>query len=112
MSTPRELAMVEVTDKAYRERLRDCLRSPSGRVVLQVLAERASSRQRKPATAQVIADQGFVSTTSARAQAYRAAKLGYARQTKVRANGMPAMAWQITERGRDFLLELAQETQP
>jgi len=40
-----------------------------------------------------------VSTSAARDQAYRLARLGWATQTTVPTGSMPAMAWQVTPRG-------------
>lgn len=84
------------------ERLHRCLRSPSGQAVMRALAATDM-----PQTARQIADVAHVSGTSARDQAWRAARLGYAVQTSVQTGGsrMPAMAWRITERGRDYMID-------
>lgn len=83
------------TDSEVRGRLRRAVQSPSGVAVLRVLREHLGA----PLTASRIAGLGFVSTTSARDQAWRLARLGWARQTTVSTGSMPAMAWEITPRG-------------
>ena len=82
-----------------RKRLHACLRSPSGEAVMSTLAG-----SDKPMTARQIAEAAFVSTTSARDQAARAVRLGYAVQTTVPVHGMPARAWQMTGAGRDYMV--------
>jgi hypothetical protein len=83
------------TDSEVRGRLRRAVQSPSGVAVLRVLREHLGA----PLTASTIARLGFVSTSAARDQAWRLARLGWARQTTVSTGSMPAMAWEITPRG-------------
>jgi len=86
------------TDSEVRARLRRAVQSPSGIAVLRVLREHLGA----PLPASTIARLGYVSSTAARDQAYRLARLGWASQTTVSTGSMPAMAWQITPRGLEY----------
>jgi hypothetical protein len=94
------LPPLEPLDAAARRRLHACLRSPSGRAIMKCLAGTD-----KPMTARKIADLAHVSTTSVRDQGFRAVRLGYAVESRVKVSGMPARAWRITERGRDYMID-------
>jgi predicted ArsR family transcriptional regulator len=86
-------------ERIIRERLLQAMRSPSGAAVLKALAEHIGG----PLNAKALANKAGVSTTSARTQAWRAARLGYATETMGQESGVrPGRRWQITAKGSQF----------
>lgn len=86
------------TDSEVRARLRRAVQAPSGQAVLAVLRDNLGA----PLTAARISLLGHVSTSAARQQAYRLARLGWATQSTTSTGSMPAAAWQITPHGMRY----------